>query len=142
MNRIADDNVFLHKFRRHFFITIGALFVSCFIILFLIVEPWLIYYSFGDFIDFPEFSFDYSFLKESLSMPGGVVSYSNGFLSQCFYYPLAAALIITVIAFGYWLVTYLLIETTSGVRSMVLSFLPALWVLMLFGSYNYQLTRT
>ena len=139
MNETADRHGSLHTRRWDVLLIAALFFVGCFLYLFLVVEPGLVYFAFGDFVDFPEFSFDYSFFAERVFTPGGAAGYAGDFLSQWFYYPAAASLIITAVAFAFWLLTFLMIAIVGGVRSRLVSFLPALWVVMLWCDYDHQL---
>ena len=139
MSETTDRHCSLHTRRWDIFLIAALFFIGCFLYLFLAVEPGLVYFSFGDLVDFPEFSFDYSFFAERVSAPGGTAGYAGDFLSQWFYYPAAATMIIMAVAFAFWLLTFLMITTVGGVRSRLASFLPALWVVMLWGDYDHQL---
>lgn len=121
------------------FLIATAFFVCCFLYLWIVVEPGLIYFAFGDLIDFPQFFADTSFLKDTLTTSGGVSAYLSNFLSQLFFYPWAASLIITSVALGFWICTYQLIKSIGNIRSRIFSFLPALTVVLLCSSYNDRL---
>jgi hypothetical protein len=58
-------------------------FLLCYLYIWLFVEPHLIYHGFGTIIlDVPLFSTGWQFLRDSLGVPGGLVIYVYGFLSQ------------------------------------------------------------
>ena len=61
-------------------------FLLCFLYLWLVVEPHLLYYCFGTILpDAPAFATGWPFLRDSLGLPGGSVTYVAGFLSQGYY---------------------------------------------------------
>ena len=88
-------------------------FVSAMLYLWLVIEPRLIYQCFGTILpDAPVFLAGWSFLTDSLRLPGGFVIYVSGFFSQGFYYSWLGALIIVLSA---WYV--------SGIRQPILRWL-------------------
>lgn len=118
----------------------AVFFVFCFLYLWLVVDCGLIFYAFGELVDFPEFSLGRSFFAETVTVPGGAVEYASSFLSQLFFYSPAASLIVTGVAAGFWLCAYLLVRRVGGVSSFLFGFPPALGVVLLYCYYNHQLT--
>ncbi len=76
-------------------------FLLCFVYLWLVVEPHLIYHGFGTLLpNAPLFTTGWSFFKDSLSVPGGPVIYASGFLSQGYCHAWLGAAIIVLVGFG------------------------------------------
>ncbi len=74
---------------------------SCFYILMLwVVEPRLLYNSFGVDIRYPAFRWGWDFLSGFLSYPGGAIEYTGAFLSQWYFYSWLGAAIVMIIAWG------------------------------------------
>ena len=75
------------------------------------------------------FVFSFDFLKENLNQPGGLLVYLGKFLTTFFYYPLAGALIASLVI---WLIVILASEITRQVTGNRREFLPLLAGLALF----------
>ena len=75
------------------------------------------------------FVFSFDFLKENLRQPGGFLVYLGKFLTTFFYYPLAGALIASLVI---WLIIILASEITKQVTGNRRDFLPLLVGLALF----------
>ncbi|MBE0537118.1 MAG: hypothetical protein IH624_15765 [Phycisphaerae bacterium] len=119
---------------------IAALFLpACFLYLWRTFQTHLIYTAFGDLIDFPIFAPGRDLLLQRLASPGGLVKYTADFLSQGFYYNAVGALILTALAFAFYLTTFLLLKTATKVRSHVCAAIPAIAVVALYGDYNHHL---
>ena len=115
-------------------------FIFFYLYLWLWIEPRLIYHAFGVYLNFPVFAKDWLFLKESLSYPGGPIHYLSGFLSNWYYFSSTGALIITLIAWCIWRCTDILITLTGAPRWRIISYLPAILLLIINGIYIYPLT--
>lgn len=118
----------------------GVFFVCFYLYAWLIIEPPLIYQAFGNSIDYPAFSAGRLFLNSFLSYPGGLIAYAVGFLSQVFYFSWAGALIITVVAWCFWLLTNRLFSLAGLTKGSVICYLPAAMLLMAYNRYDHQLT--
>lgn len=118
----------------------STIFFACFYLYtWLVIDPSLIYHSFGRFIPYPDFIPDFDFFKQNIFHPGGLVTYLTAFLSQWFYYPAIGALIITFLAFIVSLVTRFLFCTPSiGSYIMTLYIIPTL-ILTGYSRYQHQL---
>ena len=76
----------------------AGLFFVCFCVyIWLFGDTRIIYHAFGKFVDYPAFFTGWKFLGNTIDHPGGIVEYLTGFLSQFYYYPLAGAIIITIV---------------------------------------------
>jgi hypothetical protein len=125
---------------RNLQIPVGSVifFVCAYIYVLMIIEPRLIYHSFGNFITYPAFSLDWEFLRSSLSHPGGIVEYAGGFLSQLYFFSWLGALIITAIAVSLYIATKILIGLSRAERLKLLSYIPVVFLLMIYNRYDNQ----
>jgi len=119
----------------------SIIFFACFYLyVWLFIEPYLIYHSFGNFIAYPNFSVDWTFLKTRLGYPGGMVEYIGGFLSQLYYFSWLGALVATAVAWLMYTATKILIQPLVKMRFKLICFIPAVMLLMMHNRYNIQLT--
>jgi hypothetical protein len=105
---------------------------------------FLFYGLFADYIFFYQeksslFVFSYDFLVENLHQPGGHLIYLSKFLSTFFYYPLAGALISSLVI---WLIVVTasgIIKTLTGKKSGYVPLLAGIALFYLQTSYQYML---
>lgn len=114
-------------------------FALFYLYIWLFIEPRLIYLAFGTSTNFPTFLVGWSFFKGFLGYPGGPVEYAARFLSQYFYFSWIGALIITIIAWGIYWFTNILIAITKGAISTVISYIPPLLLLIMYNRYEHPL---
>jgi tetratricopeptide (TPR) repeat protein len=124
---------------RFVFIGWGIFFAGVFLFSLYIIQPNLIYHAFGRLTSWPIFYTGWGFFAESVSRPGGPNEYAAAFLSQWYYYPLAGATIITIIAMLLTLLTGRLIVATDIKYAPVLSCIPALVFLRMQSDYELRL---
>jgi len=106
----------------------------------LIIKPELIYYAYGRVIYYYPFVMDRRFLYDSLTAVGGPVNYLSSFFSQCFYFSWIGALIITVIAWLFWLLSKKAFAVTRSNCITETCFLfPILLLAAYASSYGHQL---
>jgi hypothetical protein len=118
----------------------SAIYFVCFhLYAWLVIDPSLIYHSFGRFIPYPDFRTDLDFLRETIFYPGGFITYLAAFLSQWFYYPAVGAFIITFAAFVISLVTRHLFCIPSKSRYIMTFYVIGLLVLTGYSRYQHQL---
>jgi hypothetical protein len=116
-------------------------FICIYLYLWQIVDPKLIYHSFGVFYENPVFYKGVSFLKDFLHYPGGLIGYFSAFLSQLYYYSWLGALIITLVAWGLYLGTKKLIVLAGGGENLsFVSYIPVLILLISYNNYYHSLT--
>jgi len=115
-------------------------FICFYLYVWLFIEPRLIYHCFGNFIAYPNFSVDWTFLKTCLGYPGGLVEYIGGFLSQLYYFPWLGALVTTAVAWLMYTATKILIRPLVRMRFKLICFIPAVMLLMMHNRYDIQLT--
>jgi hypothetical protein len=116
-------------------------FICVYLYLWLIVDPKLIYHSFGVFYENLVFYKGVSFLKGFLQYPGGLIEYFSAFLSQLYYYSWLGALIITLVSWGLYLGTKKLIVLAGGGENLsFVSYIPVLVLLISYNSYYHFLT--
>ncbi len=104
-----------------------------------IVRTDLIYQSFGRLCKFPEFSKGLLFLREHLGVPGGLLEYAEGLLSQCYYHSWLGGLIVTLIAVCLSVCVVIFFRSKSAKGSAYACFVPAVVLLIPFNRYDHQL---
>ena len=102
-------------------------FALCYLYLWLIVKPCLIY-NCGTITNFPIFYRGWAFFQESMS-PRGAAQYASALLSQLFYYSWAGAIVITVQAWGVFRMHELVSPAVGVPGARWLRFVPALLAL-------------
>jgi len=116
-------------------------FLLCYVYLWLVTEPHLIYYCFGTIIpDAPSFMTGWSFLRDSLGVPGGFVVYIAGFLSQGYYHSWLGALIIVLTALCLGELSRRHFVVASHPRSTVLTCFPGIMIFLLYSRYKHPLS--
>jgi len=115
-------------------------FVSVYLYIWLLIEPSLIYHSFGTFLAYRAFSLGWGFLNSSLSYPGGLVEYAEGFLSQLYYFPWLGALVVTAAACLMYIETSILIRLSAGRALRLIAYVPAVMLLAIYNRYDSPLT--
>ncbi len=115
-------------------------FLSGMLYLWLVVEPRLIYQCFGTILpDAPIFLTGWSFLDNSLCLPGGAGMYVSGFLSQGYYYSWLGALIIVLSSLCLCELSRRHLVAAGSARAAVLSSLPAIVLLLIYSRYKHPL---
>jgi hypothetical protein len=116
-------------------------FVLSFVYFGLVVEPNLIYYCFGTILpDAPQFATGWSFLRDSLGMPGGPVAYASGFLSQGYYYAWLGAGIIVLAGFCLAQLSRRHLVTAGLAHASVWAAFPAIMLFLIYSHYKHPLT--
>ena len=116
-------------------------FVLCFFYLWLVVEPHLIYHGFGTLLpDASPFAAGWSFLMDSLSMPGGPVIYASGFLSQGYYHSWLGAGIIVLAGFCLGELSRRHFVLAGFVHGSLLALFPAIMLFLIYSQYNHPLS--
>jgi hypothetical protein len=91
----------------------------------------------------PIFLFDKTFLKEFLSYPGGPSELITQFFLQFFYFNLLGAFFLSAISLSIFVIIYMIIKKIGDFKySLILSFLPLSFLLIVQNNYNYQLMIT
>ena len=115
-------------------------FVLCFVYLWLVVEPHLIYHAFGTILsNAPQYATGWPFLRDSLAVPGGFVNYVSGFLSQGYYYPWLGAAIIVLAGFCLAELARRHLVTAGFASASVLAGLPAVVLFLICSHYKHPL---
>ena len=116
------------------FFLLGALY------LWLVVEPHLIYQCFGTIIpNAHPFATGWPFLKNSLDLPGGFVTYVSGFLSQGFYYSWLGTLIIVISTLCLCELSRRHFAAAGYARATVLASVPAILIFLIYSCYKHPL---
>ncbi len=115
-------------------------FLLCYLYIWLFVKPHLIYHGYGTIIpDVPLFSTGWQFLRDSLGVPGGLVIYAYGFLSQLYYYSWLGALLIVLVALYLCELSRLHYVYAGHHSSTVLQYFPAIMILVIYNNYDHPL---
>lgn len=117
-------------------------FVLFYLYLWLIVDLRLIYGGGGVLSGFPVFFKGWTFLREHLSYPGGLVEYLSAFLAQLFYIGWAGALIVTVQAWLICLCVGCFLNAMDLAMMRWTRFVPAMVLLIVYSSYAYHFGTT
>ena len=116
-------------------------FLLCFVYLWLVVQPHLIYHCFGTILpDAPQFATGWSFLRDSLGVPGGPAAYVSGFLSQRYYYAWLGAVIIVLAGFCLAELSRRHLLTAGFAHASVLAGFPAIMFFLIYSRYKHPLT--
>ncbi len=115
-------------------------FLLCFLYLWLVVEPNLIYHSFGTILpDAPLFATGRTFLLNCLAVPGGGVLYMAGLLSQGYYYAWLGAAIIVLVALGIGESLRRHLALAGAAYTGPLTALPAVAFFLIYNHYKHPL---
>ena len=115
-------------------------FLLCYLYIWLFVKPHLIYHGFGTIIlDVPLFSTGWQFLIDSLGIPGGLVIYVYGFLSQLYYYSWLGSLLVVLVALCLFELSRLHYIYAGHPRSTILYYFPAIMILLIYNHYDHPL---
>jgi len=120
----------------------------------LVIDPRLVHHSLGIFTYYFPFSFStgWPFFREHLGRPGGPAEYAARFLSQLYCFGWAGALIVCAGGLVMCLSTDVLTGLAShrwdmqmphrmgGPRGMVLRYVPAVLLLVMYGGYTQPLS--
>jgi hypothetical protein len=105
----------------------------------LVIEPKLIYHAFGRTLYYHPFLIDWAFLGDSLTKIGGPAEYLAGFLSQCFFFSWAGAIVFTVIAWLFWFLTIRFFTLTKSHCPPLIYYLHAALLLAIYTRYGHQI---
>lgn len=125
--------------RRHQWLVQGVFFAAIFAYVCFLIRPHLIYDAFGVYVPYPEFSMDWTCLRQGLSRAAGLTQYVCAGLSQWFYYSYSGALIVTAVAWLICLATNRLIRRMGETTFWFLSLFPACAVLVLYQTCHHPL---
>jgi len=115
-------------------------FVLCFAYLWLVVEPRLIYHCFGTILpDAPQFATGWSFLRQSLTVPGGFTVYACGFLSLGFHHSWLGAGIIVLAGACLSGLTRRHLARAGLARASVPAAFPAIALFLIYSHYKHPL---
>ncbi|MEI6049156.1 MAG: DUF6057 family protein [Bacteroidota bacterium] len=116
--------------------------------------PYLVFFIFSfiyfgffeDYIFFYQeksslFIFSYDFLKENLNQPGGLLIWFGKFLSTFFYYPLAGAVIVSVIITLIAIVISGIIHLSTGEKAKFLPFVIGAILFYLQTDYRFLINN-
>ena len=109
----------------------------------LVIEPHLIYNCFGNILsDAPIFMTGWTFLKNSLGLPGGLVMYVSGFLSQLYYYSWLGTVIIVLSALFLCELSRRHLVAAGYARATILASFPAVLLFLMYSRYKHPLSAS
>ena len=115
-------------------------FLFCYVYLWIVVKPHLIYHGYGTLIqDIPEFATGWSFLEDSLGVPGGLVIYLYGLLSQGYHASWLGALLIILVALYLYELSRRHYAYIGHPDSTILPFFPAVMIVLIYNHYDHPL---
>jgi hypothetical protein len=115
-------------------------FLLCYLYVWIFIKPDLVYHGFGTIIpDVPLFSTGWQFLRDSLDIPGGLIFYVYGFLSQCYYYPWLGALIVVLVALCLFELSRQHYIHAHHSRPAILHYVPAIIIILSYNRYSHPL---
>lgn len=117
----------------------AVFFAVYYLFVLLIIEPELIYHSYGRVLYYYPFVMDRQFFYDCLTTVGGPVNYLTGFFSQCFYFSWIGSLIITAIGWFFWLLSQKAFAVTRSNCITETCFLFPILLLASYASYGNQL---
>jgi hypothetical protein len=123
------------------FLLCGLFFALFFFILWLKIDLRLVY-SAGAISNFPVFYKGSAFFRQSLVLPGGLVSYVSAFLSQFFFFSWAGALVVTMQAWSSCVCSGYVLSRTKTPGARWLRFVPPALVLITYTRYDYHFPTT
>ena len=89
-------------------------------------------------ITFPVFARGMDFFQGFLTRPGGLAEYAGAYGCQYYYYPLAAVVILTAVAWLVYLAGDRLIHAMGGTGSRSLRYIPPLLLLITYNRYTFH----
>ena len=132
-----DERILWNKGRLAFGLTF---FLFCYIYLWIVVKPHLIYHGYGTLIpDIPEFAAGWRFWVDSLSLPGGLVQYGVGLSSQGYYESWLGALLIALVALCLYELSRRHYSYIHHSASTILPFFPAVMIVLITNHYDHPL---
>ena len=117
----------------------GVVFAGLFAYLWKGLEPHLLYYGFGVFGEYPQFSWDAMFLEARFAAPGGPLKVLTGFLAQWYYQSWLGAVIIVAVLWVLFLGTRRLLRQVGAEGGRDWAFLPPLLGLFVYNCYDHPL---
>jgi hypothetical protein len=113
-------------------------FLFLFLYYLLVFDTSLYYHNYQ-----PIFLFDKTYLKEFLLYPGGVVELITQFFFQFFYLNFSGAFFILALISSIFIIIYNIIKKIGDFKySLILSFLPIIFLLIIQNDYNFPLLIT
>lgn len=122
-------------------VSTGLFFLLFYAYVWLVVGPRLVHHALGILVPYAPFVFhtEWLFLREHLTRAGGLMEYCTRLLSQFYVLDWAGALIITATTWGMGFLSTGLLRRSRRKDGDLLRFVPAVIVLLLYGSYSLPL---
>lgn len=108
-----------------------------FLYLWLVIDTRLIYHGGGWIQDFPNFYLGWTFFRETVLHPGGMIGYISAFLSQFFSIGWAGAIIITIQSWLLCISTGSIVDRMNFPRLQCIRFIPPILILIAYTQYTF-----
>jgi hypothetical protein len=118
---------------------VAVLFGGLFVYLWKAIEPHLLYYGFGVFSEFPQFSWDPAFLGSRLSTPGGAIGLLTHFLAQWYYLSWLGAIILVASLWVLFEGTRQVLRRLGKGGGLMPAFAAPLLAVMVLNRYDHPL---
>ena len=115
-------------------------FVLCYLYLWLVVEPHLLYHGGRAVTNFPVFFTEWEFLRQFIKFPGGILEYLAAFLAQLFYISWLGAAVITILAWLICLSIDYILKKLNAANLRLIRFVPAILILITYARYTFHFT--
>lgn len=115
-------------------------FLLCYLYLWLVVEPCLIYHCGKTITNFPVFFTTWQFFRQLTQYPGGIVEYLAAFLAQLFYISSLGAAVITILAWLIYLCFESFLKTLDAPKLRLICFIPPVLIIITYARYSFHFT--
>ncbi len=117
----------------------GGFFLAHWLVLWLAINPRLLFRMFGTVYHYPAFQLDADFFAECFSHAGGALDCAFGFLSQLYYFAWLGALVLTLSGLLYFLLLRYLCKAFGHSLPGFFHLMPALVLLATTANYEHVL---
>lgn len=117
-------------------------FVLFYLYFWLEVELHFMFYAAGKLFDFPVFFQGWDFFRDFLVYPGGLTEYTASFLAQLYYYSLAGAAVITLLAWLLSISTNMIIKAFNVSLLRPIRFVGPVLLLIMYSQYTSYIILT
>ncbi|MCJ7693571.1 MAG: DUF6057 family protein, partial [Sedimentisphaerales bacterium] len=115
-------------------------FLLCYLYLWLVVEPQLLYHGGRAITNFPVFFTEWEFFRQFIKFPGGILEYLAAFLAQLFYISWLGAAVMTILAWLTYLCFGSILKTLNTPGLRLICFVPPVLILVTYTRYTFHFT--
>ena len=115
-------------------------FLLCYLYLWLVVKPYLIYQGGRAITNFPVFFTGWEFFRQITQYPGGIVEYLAAFLAQLFYISSLGAAVMIILTWLFYLCFNSILKTLNAPKLRLISFVPPILILVTYARYAFHFT--